>query len=523
MPASTPWGRAAAVVGKLGRVQVDVQDGGLGLSGPSSVGSFAAIGVSSSSSAKGNDYASLSDEVSKSAFLRTRILTIASAQEAHDLLGVGSLRDHVASALSVAGGICHAVALDVSSTNRPAVSVPAADADNTADVNLALKAAGTNWTYAPTKYRLVITKPGAIGAAKFRLWTNGQRGAEQLTAADVQLTADGVIDVQFTVAGGTQYSTGDTWTFASSGYAIPVMADVQAALQALIDSPHPFEWVSLAGPSASPIWATCLAKINAAPERGRYCWLKVQVARPTQPIATWVEDATSLDSTVRSSIVDPRLQIYGTWIEQGDATTGQQAVRPLLDLGSGATLGRAIYEPLEKVRLGPIPGATGLDPETITDGQIADLRDAGFTTARRHYGRRGIYMTSGRMATEADSDFRDEERRRVMDAACRRVHQRLLTMLGSDIELNADGTLANPAHLAAVAGGPLREMERRLEIAAGTVTIDPDQNLLSTETLDFEVRIVPRAKASDIRAKIGFRNPLLQAEAITGGDVIDGS
>ena len=315
---------------------------------------------------------------------------------------------------------------------------------------------------------------------------------------------------------------GDTWTFSSTGYAVPVMADVTAALQALIDSPRIFEWLTVTGPSAGSLWMACLAKINAAPERGRYCWLKVQAARPTQPIATWVTGATSLDSTVRSSIVDPRLQIYGTWIEQGDAITGQQAVRPLLDLGSGATLGRAIYEPLEKVRLGPIPGATGLDPETITDGQIATLRDAGFTTARRHYGRRGIYMTSGRMATEADSDFRDEERRRVMDAACRRVHQRLLNLLGSDIELRADGTLANPAHLAAVAGGPLREMERRLEIAAGTVTIDPEQNLLSTETLEFEVRIVPRAKASDIRVKIGFRNPLLQAQAITGGDVDGG-
>lgn len=509
-------------MGKLGGVRIDVKDGGLGLSGPSTIGSFAAIGVSSTSEAKGSDYTSLANEAAKSAFLRTRILTITSAQEAHDLLGAGSLRDHVASALSVAGGTCHAIALDAVSSGRPVVSDPVPAAGNTAKASLVLKAGGSNWTYAPTQYRIVITKPGAVGAAKFRTWTDGQRGSEETTAADVQLTAGGVIDVQFTVTSSATFKAGDTWTFGSTGYATPIMDDVSAALQALIDSPHPFEWVALTGPSARSIWSACLTKINAAPERGRYFWLKVQGARPTQPIAAWVADAIQIESTERSSIIDARLQIYGTWIEQADAITGQRAVRPLLDLGSGATLGRAIYEPLEKVRLGPIRGATGLDPETITDGQIASLRDAGFTTARRHYGRRGIYMTSGRMATEADSDFRDEERRRVMDAACRRVHQRLLALLGSDIELREDGTLADPAHLAAVAGGPLREMERRREISAGAVTIDPEQNLLSTETLQFDLQIVPRAKATDIRVTIGFRNPLLQAQAATGGDVDGG-
>lgn len=63
-------------------------------------------------------------------------------------------------------------------------------------------------------------------------------------------------------------------------------------------------------------------------------------------------------------------------------------------------------------------------------------------------------------------------------------------------------------------------MARRQEISSGEVSIDPLQDVLATETIEAEIKIVPLGKLRTIRTTISFRNPLLDAAAQTEAEQV---
>ena len=194
--------------------------------------------------------------------------------------------------------------------------------------------------------------------------------------------------------------------------------------------------------------------------------------------------------------------------------------RGLSEIGAGWSARRRPHEPVDAVEYGPLPGVVGLSPSDLTAAQIETLDGAGYSTARTYPGQPGVYLTQGRTLAADTSDFRTEERRRVMDRACRLVYERQWRFLNGTVQIDQSGRLVGIRTFQRASQQPLDEMARRQEISSGEVSIDPLQDVLATETIEAEIKIVPLGKLRTIRTTISFRNPLLDAAAQTEAEQV---
>lgn len=118
----------------------------------------------------------------------------------------------------------------------------------------------------------------------------------------------------------------------------------------------------------------------------------------------------------------------------------------------------------------------------------------------------GSYWNDDHTAITQSSDYAYISGNRTIDKAIRGVYSSVLPALNSPLQLNSDGTLADTtiAYFTSLAQVNLFEMLRNREISAQAVTIDPTQNVLSTNTLEIAISIVPIGVARNIVVKIGF-------------------
>lgn len=118
----------------------------------------------------------------------------------------------------------------------------------------------------------------------------------------------------------------------------------------------------------------------------------------------------------------------------------------------------------------------------------------------------GSYWNDDHTAIIQTSDYAYISNNRTIDKAIRGVYSSVLPALASPLQLNADGTLTDTtiAYFTSLAQVNLFEMLRNREISAQAVTIDPTQNVLSTNTLEIAISIVPIGVARNIVVKIGF-------------------
>jgi hypothetical protein len=118
----------------------------------------------------------------------------------------------------------------------------------------------------------------------------------------------------------------------------------------------------------------------------------------------------------------------------------------------------------------------------------------------------GSYWNDSHTAIIQSNDYAYIENNRTIDKAIRGVYTSVLPALNSPLLLNPDGTLANTtiAYFESLAELNLFEMIRQSEISAQAVTIDPTQDVLSTNTLVISIQIVPIGVARAITVNIGF-------------------
>jgi hypothetical protein len=118
----------------------------------------------------------------------------------------------------------------------------------------------------------------------------------------------------------------------------------------------------------------------------------------------------------------------------------------------------------------------------------------------------GSYWNDDHTAITQSSDYAYISNNRTIDKAIRGVYSSVLPALNSPLQLNSDGTLTDTtiAYFTSLAQVNLFEMLRNREISAQSVTIDPTQNVLSTNTLEIAISIVPIGVARNIVVKIGF-------------------
>ena len=483
----------------LAEVRVRTQDGGLGVRGPDAAGVFGAVGYGGAASDAQN---------------ALQIVSFSNPADAAARLH-GPLRDLVVQALSIAGTVCYAVPL------RPALGVAAPVAAGQGTLTATPGDYRPPWRVHSLKARLTgeNTTGGEIAGAKIVPIVNGEEG-DAVTLAGAARDSTPVADF-----GGLD---GLTVTLAMDGAATKIPVDTEwdfrvgapngrgetlTAINLLLGSRKRFEWISIAGPSDNSLWAS-LATLGqtAVEQHSRYVHFKCQARAPkaAESTANWI---TALTGTERGAVSDGRVQVYAGWTRAADPVSGRLGTRGLAEIGAGWSARRRPHEPVDAVEYGALPGVVGLYPGDLSKSQIEELDAAGYTTARYYPGETGVYVTQGRTLAADTSDFRSEERRRVMDRACRLVYERQFRYLNSTIRIGADGRLVGIKSFQRASQQPLDQMVRRQEVSAAEVSIDPVQDVLSTGVIETEIKVVPLGKLRTIRTTISFRNPLLDAQA----------
>lgn len=155
----------------------------------------------------------------------------------------------------------------------------------------------------------------------------------------------------------------------------------------------------------------------------------------------------------------------------------------------------------------------GTSISSYTGQQLDDLNDKGYIFARTIPQLSGVYFNDSYTCTAISDDYCRIEMNRTMDKAIKGVRGALAPKLKSPILVDVDTGFLDPVTVSVFqtdAQGKIDDMRRAGEVSSGTVYIDPEQNILSNDTLDVDVEIVPTGSAHTIRVRIGFTNPYNQ-------------
>jgi hypothetical protein len=158
------------------------------------------------------------------------------------------------------------------------------------------------------------------------------------------------------------------------------------------------------------------------------------------------------------------------------------------------------------VELDTINFSNGVNYNVVPESQLATLSDYGYCFLRKFTGYTGSYNNQPNTCSLPTSDYHYINNNRTIDKAIRTIRVSTIPALSSPIVLNANGTMTDStvAYFESLANMPLDVMIQNGEISAYSVTIDPAQNVLSTNKIVETVKILPIGVADFIEINIGF-------------------
>jgi hypothetical protein len=468
---------------RLPGVYPEIQDGGLGIVAPSGEGQRVVVGVSSQGPVN-------------------QVLALSDLAAVPGVLGTGPLARAVADQLAYGGGqvyavraqadIAGSVSADSANPSSPAVTVTGSPLD---------------------AYEIVvrIVKEGALGTATFTYSLDGGDTTSQEIATAATYTLPGT-GLTLNFATGT-YAAGATYRFRATAPQASV-SSVQAAVRAALNTNLQYEYIQVAQPTGPAMWAALGALADEAEANFRYIFFLTETVPPGQDPDAWVNARLS----EKASFSHKRVMIVAAWGEVVDTLTGRLEVQSLASRVGARISSQRVHVSPAWVQLGPLSGVVQVAPFVDTpfgkqslfnNAHALALDQAGFTTVYRLIGRDGWFLVDGRTAAAPTSDYKLVQNRRVMDKATYQVRQALLDF----VQWHVDPTdlKASLASLLARANTPLRLMQAAGEIARGRVVAPPGQDILASQTLRLQIRIVPLGYLREIVMDIGFENPFLAA------------
>jgi hypothetical protein len=421
--------------------------------------------------------------------------------------GSGPLVEAAAHALVVAGGPVYCVKV----------------AGSTAGSNTAVTRTGTGPDPGVTvsgtplddyEVKVKIVAGGAVGTATFQISFDGGDNYSEVyvSAASVSTWATETgLTLAFTA--GT-YIAGDIYSFTSTGPKF-TSADLDTALDNLHASAYDFEFVQIAGQVSGAndaakvtahvaLAAAITTKLTAWQTAYRYAFAVLQV--PT------VADA-ALNVSGVTTFADARQMWVAGDVEMISAVTSRK-IRRNAALAVAARLAKVDLQRSPAVpEDGTLPGIESL----YRDERITEALDALRITTLRTFDSAfaGFYVSNGRMMAPAGSDYSFVQARRVMDRAAKVARQALIPYVNKDFVVNKTTgridekeALTIEARVGRILQGDLVAPGRA---SAAEVQVNRTDNILSTQTLNVRVRVIPKSYARFINLDIGFENPALAA------------
>ena len=155
--------------------------------------------------------------------------------------------------------------------------------------------------------------------------------------------------------------------------------------------------------------------------------------------------------------------------------------------------------------------ADGTLYRSVDKAAIEQLDEARYIFLTTYPGIAGSYISDSHTMDEATSDYAYIEAVRVMDKAVRGIRVYVTPELGGNVYIDAESGKLQPyscAHLETVAGLALEQMAKDGEISGYSVAVDPEQDVLSTSTIEVVVKIVQAGVTRKINVKIGYTKSL---------------
>lgn len=172
----------------------------------------------------------------------------------------------------------------------------------------------------------------------------------------------------------------------------------------------------------------------------------------------------------------------------------------------------AVHESISWVKKFP----SGISLPAFSDGTLVRSVDKAWLekldTARYLFltpivGVSGSYWNDSHNMDAAISDYNAIELVRTMDKACRGIRTYLTPELGGNVYIDAStGKLQSytVAYLETVANKALEDMEKAGELSGYEAKIDPEQDVLSTSTVEVVIKNVPVGVIRKMKVKIGY-------------------
>lgn len=163
-------------------------------------------------------------------------------------------------------------------------------------------------------------------------------------------------------------------------------------------------------------------------------------------------------------------------------------------------------------------GFSSNDPfEDVSEQDLNALDAKGYMFFWKHFGKAGYYVNDSYACVPLTDDYARMERGRTIDKCARIAYLTYLEEVNDDFEVDEDGKMDT---------GYIKNLQQRVEqdialqmidspdtkeISSVRCLIDPDQNVLSTNTIKIELAIIPKGLANKIIVKLGFDNPQLDS------------
>lgn len=117
------------------------------------------------------------------------------------------------------------------------------------------------------------------------------------------------------------------------------------------------------------------------------------------------------------------------------------------------------------------------------------------------------FFNDNRTATDSTSDYSSISNNRTIQKAIRGVYDALLDELSSPVDIdptNGQLSVGYIEYLKSEAEAFLLQMESDGELSGFSVTIDPNQDVLSSSEIKISIKIVPKGIARNILVTMGF-------------------
>lgn len=362
----------------------------------------------------------------------------------------------------------------------------------------------------------VVITGGTIGVAgiTYQYTLDGFRTLSPVTALGTANTLTIPNGPKYNLAAGTLIAN-DKVTSVSHA---PIWAtsDLQAALDALIASKQPWEYVTILGDATGAVQDVVDAKMAGAHNNGKHKWAQIHFRMPN--VAESDAAYMTAASTSFSSHTSTSVERYARAAKVLSSVSARQYRRPVLYAVAPLYASVSEEQDIAKIAYGPLPGVQIRDDNgNVDEGDEFEqpgFDDLKFTVLRTWPNRDGVFVNNPRLAYPVGSDFVLVQYRRVMNLARTALQAYLETRTSDEILVDPSTGFILESEAVDIESGANKTLESVLlaapKASSAVFVLSRTDNLLSSQTLHYQERIVPLGYAKTITGTIAFNNPALR-------------